>query len=140
MSMLSEFREFAVRGNVVDLAVGVIMGAAFGKIVTSLVNDVVMPPIGLAVGGVDFSALQITLREANGATPAVAIRYGNFLQTSFDFLLVALAVFAMVKGINRLRRPAPAPAPPPAEPPKQEVLLAEIRDELRTIARSGSSR
>jgi large conductance mechanosensitive channel len=138
MSILSEFREFAVRGNVVDLAVGVIMGGAFGKIVSSLVNDVVMPPIGLAVGGMDFTSLVLTLREAEGGKPAVAIRYGNFLQTSFDFLLVALSVFALVKLVNRLHRPAPTPAP--AEPPKQEVLLAEIRDELRTMARSGTSR
>jgi large conductance mechanosensitive channel len=132
MGIISEFREFAARGNVVDLAVGVIMGGAFGKIVTSLVSDIVMPPIGLAVGGVDFSALQVTLKAAEGKTPAVAIRYGNFLQTAFDFLLVAAAVFTLVQVINRLRRPPPAPAVP--EPTKQELLLAEIRDALKAMA------
>jgi large conductance mechanosensitive channel len=139
MGIMSEFREFAMRGNVVDLAVGVIMGGAFGKIVTSLVNDVVMPPIGLAVGGVDFSSLVITLKPAEGNAPAVVIRYGNFLQTSFDFLLVAAAVFALVQVINRLKRPAPAPAAP-AEPPKQEVLLTEIRDALQAMAQGASPR
>src|SRR5512141_3152728 len=100
MSIIKEFREFAVKGNVVDMAVGVIIGGAFGKIVTSVVNDIVMPPIGLAVGGVNFSALQLTLKEAEGTAPAVALRYGNFLQTVFDFLIVATAIFVMVKLIN----------------------------------------
>jgi large conductance mechanosensitive channel len=139
MGILKEFREFAVKGNVVDLAVGVIIGAAFGKIVTSLVTDVVMPPIGVAVGGVDFSSLQIVLKEAHDKVPAVAIRYGVFLQTVFDFLIVATAVFLMVKLINALKREdAKIPATPP-EPPKQEVLLTEIRDALRDMARPGSS-
>jgi large conductance mechanosensitive channel len=140
MSILTEFKEFAVKGNVVDLAVGVIIGAAFGKIVTSLVTDIVMPPIGLAVGGVDFTALSVILKEAEGKTPAVAIRYGNFLQTVFDFLIVAVSIFLMVKAINRLKREEPKPAPSPAEPPKQELLLAEIRDAVKDLARTEAAR
>jgi large conductance mechanosensitive channel len=140
MSILTEFKEFAVKGNVVDLAVGVIIGAAFGKIVTSLVTDVIMPPIGLAVGGVNFSALQFTLKEAEGAAPAVAIKYGNFLQTIFDFLIVAVSIFLMVKLINRLKREEPKPAPPPAAPPKEEVLLTEIRDAIRDLGRTEAAR
>jgi len=140
MSLLTEFREFAVKGNVVDLAVGVIIGAAFGKIVTSLVTDVIMPPIGLAVGGVNFTSLMLTLKEAEGGKPAVAIHYGNFLQSVFDFLIVAVSVFAMVKAINRLKRETPKAAPPPAEPPKQEVLLAEIRDAVKDLARTETAR
>lgn len=131
MSILKEFREFAVRGNVVDMAVGIIIGAAFGKIVASLVEDVVMPPVGVLIGGVDFTDLAITLKEASGDAPAVMLKYGNFLQTSFNFLIVALAVFALVKVINTLRRqeeqnPAASPAPP-----REEVLLEEIRDLLK---------
>ncbi len=140
MSILTEFKEFAVKGNVVDLAVGVIIGAAFGKIVTSLVTDVIMPPIGLAVGGVNFTSLVFTLKEAEGATPAVAIRYGTFLQAVFDFMIVAISIFLMVKGINRLKREEPKPPAPPAEPPKQELLLTEIRDALRELARAGAAR
>jgi large conductance mechanosensitive channel len=134
MSLAKEFREFAVKGNVVDMAVGVIIGGAFGKIVTSLVNDVIMPPVGLAVGGVNFTQLQVTLKEAEGAAPAVALKYGVFLQTIFDFFIVAAAIFAAVKLINRLKRAeeAKAPAAPPA-PPKEEVLLTEIRDALRDL-------
>lgn len=135
MSILKEFREFAVKGNVIDLAVGVIIGAAFGKIVSSLVADVVTPPLGLLVGGVNFSSLVITLKEAEGAAPAVVIKYGVFLQATFDFLIVAIAVFSMVKVINSLKRKEEAkeaaPAPPP-EPPRQELLLAEIRDLLKS--------
>jgi large conductance mechanosensitive channel len=140
MSILTEFKEFAVKGNVVDMAVGVIIGAAFGKIVTSLVTDVIMPPIGLAVGGVNFTSLQVTLKDADGPTPAVALHYGVFLQTIFDFIIVAVSIFLMVKLINRLKREAPKPPPPPAEPPKQEVLLTEIRDALKEMARSGPAR
>jgi large conductance mechanosensitive channel len=135
MSLLKEFREFAVKGNVIDLAVGVIIGAAFGKIVSSLVADVVTPPLGLLVGGVNFSSLVITLKEAEGAAPAVVIKYGVFLQATFDFLIVAIAVFSMVKVINSLKRKErakeEAPAAPP-EPPRQELLLAEIRDLLKS--------
>ena len=129
MSFASEFKAFAVRGNVVDLAVGVIIGAAFGKIVSSFVADVVMPPIGLAVGGVDFSKLQIVLQESTDPSKVVAVRYGLFLQATFDFIIVALVIFTAVRVINRLRaeQPPEAPAPPPA----QELLLAEIRDLLR---------
>jgi large conductance mechanosensitive channel len=132
MSILKEFKEFAVKGNVVDMAVGVIIGAAFGKIVSSLVADVVTPPIGLLVGGVDFAKLQYVLREAADDKAAVVVKYGVFLQMTFDFLIVALAVFAMVKLINRLKRKeeaAPPPAPP--EPTAEEKLLTEIRDLLK---------
>lgn len=107
MSMLSEFKAFAMRGNVVDLAVGVIIGAAFGKIVTSLVSDVVMPPIGLLLNNVDFSKLVITIRAATEETPAVTIRYGLFLNTVIDFLIVAFAIFMVIKQMNRLQKPAP---------------------------------
>jgi len=130
MSIVKEFKEFAVKGNVVDLAVGVIIGAAFGKVVTSFVADVIMPPIGLALGGVNFTSLQITLKEAFEKQPAVALRYGSFLQTAFDFLIVAVAIFMMVKLINRLKRQEAA-APTPAAPTKDQVLLEEIRDALR---------
>lgn len=134
MSIINEFKEFAVKGNVVDMAVGIIIGAAFGKIVTSIVGDVIMPPIGLLIGGVDFSDLAIVLKEATADTPAVTISYGRFIQTIIDFTIVAFAIFMVVKGINRLKRKeeaAPEPAPAPAEPTKEEVLLTEIRDLLR---------
>jgi large conductance mechanosensitive channel len=131
MSIAKEFREFAVRGNVVDMAVGIIIGGAFGKIVSSLVADVLMPPIGLLVGGADFSALGLTLREASGDVPAVMLSYGKFLTALIDFVLIAWAVFLLVKGINALKRQeASAPAPPPA-PPEDVRLLTEIRDLLR---------
>jgi large conductance mechanosensitive channel len=131
MGMLQEFREFAVRGNVVDMAVGVIMGAAFGKITSSLVNDVMMPPLGMMLGGVDFSDKSVVLRAAEGTDPGVMVKYGIFVNTLIDFAIVALAVFLLVKGINSLRRQqAAAPAAPPAPTPT-EVLLTEIRDTLR---------
>jgi large conductance mechanosensitive channel len=139
LSILKEFREFAVKGNVVDMAVGVVVGGAFGKIVTSLVNDLVMPPIGLAVGGVNFSALQITLKEAEGSAPAVALKYGSFLQTIFDFLIVAGAIFLAVKLINRLRREEKAPVATPALS-KEEVLLGEIRDAVRELSKGSGTR
>ena len=138
--MFKEFRKFILRGNVVDLAVGVIIGGAFGKIVTSLVTDVIMPPIGLAVGGVNFTALMFTLKEGEEGKPPVAIHYGNFLQAVFDFLIVAISIFLMVKAINRLKREEPKPPAPPAEAPKQEVLLAEIRDAVRDLARAQAPR
>ncbi len=131
MSVIKEFREFAVKGNVVDMAVGIIIGAAFGKIVSSVVADVVMPVIGLFVGGVNFSHLAVTLKEGVDTTPPVLLKYGVFLQTVFDFVIVAVAVFMLVKGINRLRRKEEAKPAPPTEPPKQELLLAEIRDLLK---------
>ena len=124
MSMLQEFKSFAMKGNVVDLAVGVIIGAAFGKIVASLVEDVIMPVLGTLIGGINFSGLAVTVGSAT-------IKYGKFLQTCLDFLIIAWAIFVAVKLINRLRREEPAPAAP-AEPPRQEVLLAEIRDLLKT--------
>jgi large conductance mechanosensitive channel len=129
MGMLKEFKEFAMRGNVIDLAVGVIIGAAFGKITSSLVNDVIMPPIGLLVGGMDFSNLAITLREKTDQAAAVQVKYGAFLNTLIDFLIIAFAIFLFVKGINSLQRKKEE-APPPA-PPEEVVLLTQIRDELR---------
>ena len=134
MGVLAEFREFAVRGNVVDLAVGVIIGASFGKIVTSLVDNVIMPPVGLLLGRVDFSKLEWVLRPENPATEAVekvAIGYGAFINTLLQFLIVAFVVFLVVKGINRLRREQAAAPEAPAAPTPTEALLAEIRDELK---------
>jgi large conductance mechanosensitive channel len=131
MSVLQEFKEFAMKGNVVDLAVGVIIGGAFGKIVTSFVGDVVMPLIGLLAGGVDFTKLGITLKEAvDDKTPAVMLNYGNFIQTVFDFTIVAFAIFMAIKMINKMKKEKPAPEAPPA-PTKEEVLLTEIRDLLK---------
>ncbi|HTP96707.1 MAG TPA: large-conductance mechanosensitive channel protein MscL [Burkholderiales bacterium] len=130
MNWLSEFKQFAVKGNVVDMAVGVIIGGAFGKIVSSLVGDVVMPPVGLLIGGVDFKSLAITLKAAEGKTPAVMLNYGTFIQTVVDFTLVAFVIFLAIKAINALRRQEEA-VPPAPEPTKQEVLLTEIRDALR---------
>lgn len=125
MSIAKEFREFAVKGNVMDLAVGVIIGAAFGKIVSSLVEDVVMPVIGSLMGGLDFSVLAIKIGSAT-------LKYGKFLQTCLDFLIIAWAIFLIVKLINRLKREEATPEPAPAAPPRQEVLLEEIRDLLKT--------
>jgi len=131
MGMMKEFKEFAVKGNVVDMAVGIIIGAAFGKIVSSFVADVIMPPIGVLLGGVDFTGLAITLKEAAGEVPAVVIGYGKFIQTMVDFTIVAFAIFIAVKAINSLKRKEEeAPAAPPA-PPAEEVLLTEIRDLLK---------
>jgi large conductance mechanosensitive channel len=134
MGMLQEFRDFAVRGNVVDMAVGVIIGAAFGKITTSLVNDVMMPPLGMMLGGVDFSDKAVVLRAAEGTDPGVMVKYGVFVNALIDFAIVAAAVFLLVKAINSMRKEqAAAPAPPPA-PTREEVLLTEIRDALRARA------
>ncbi len=129
MSMMKEFREFAMRGNVVDLAVGIIIGAAFGKIVSSLVNDVLMPPIGILIGGVDFSSLSLTLKSAAEGVPATVIRYGVFINTIIDFVIVAFAIFLLIRAINTFKKKEEAA---PAPPPRQEVLLAEIRDLLRS--------
>ncbi len=132
MSMMKEFKDFAMRGNVVDMAVGIIIGGAFGKIVSSLVNDVIMPPIGLLLGGVDFSNLLFTLQEAAGDVPAVTLKYGVFVNTVIDFVIVAFAIFMVIRGMNKMKKKQEeAPAAPPA-PPKQEVLLGEIRDLLKS--------
>ncbi|MBD0678360.1 large-conductance mechanosensitive channel protein MscL [Pseudomonas sp. PSB11] len=131
MGVLSEFKAFAIKGNVVDLAVGIIIGAAFGKIVSSFVGDVIMPPIGLLIGGVDFSDLAITLKAASGDIPAVLLSYGKFIQSLIDFIIVAFAIFMAVKVINRMKREeAVAPTLPPV-PTKEEELLGEIRDLLK---------
>jgi len=139
MGMLKEFKEFAMRGNVIDLAVGVVIGGAFGKIVASLVADVIMPPIGLLVGGVNFTDLKLEMKPAeviDGVEKAaVTLNYGNFLQVTFDFIIVAFAIFMFIKLINNLNRKkeeAPAAPAPPPEPTKEEVLLTEIRDLLKT--------
>jgi large conductance mechanosensitive channel len=130
MSWISEFKDFAMRGNVVDMAVGIVIGGAFGKIVSSFVGDVLMPPLGLLLGGVDFSDLSLTMKEAVGSAPAVVLGYGKFVQTVVDFTIVAFAIFLLVKAMNTLKKKEEAaPAPPPA--PSQEVLLAEIRDLLK---------
>jgi large conductance mechanosensitive channel len=132
MKIVGEFKEFAMKGNVVDLAVGVIIGAAFGKIVSSFVSDVVTPPLGLLIGGVDFTNLAIVLKDKVGEAPAVVLSYGKFLQASFDFLIVAWVIFMVVKAINSMKKKeAAAPPAVPAEPPAQEKLLAEIRDLLK---------
>ena len=129
MALGAEFKEFAMKGNVVDLAVGVIIGAAFGKIVSSLVGDIFMPTFGKMIGGVNFSDFAINLgKDPTGKD--VLIKYGAFLQTTFDFLIIALVLFMVIKGINRLKRPAPAAPAEPAPPPKSEILLEEIRDLL----------
>lgn len=134
MKILSEFKAFAMRGNVVDMAVGIIIGAAFGKIVSSMVNDIIMPPLGLLIGGMNFTDLKLTMRAAVGDNPAVTLNYGNFLQVVFDFLIVAFAIYLMVKAMNaasRKKEEAPATPPPPPAPPREEVLLTEIRDLLK---------
>ena len=146
MGLLQEFKTFALKGNVIDMAVGVIIGGAFGKIVTSLVNDIIMPPIGVFMGGVDFKDLSVVIQEGVAATetapeiPEVLWKYGSFIQVCIDFLIVAISVFVMIKVVNKLMSmrkkeeeaaaAAPAPAPEP-EPTKEELLLTEIRDLLK---------
>ena len=129
--MLKEFKEFAMKGNVVDLAVGVIIGAAFGKIVASLVGDVIMPGLGVILGQVNFSDLAFELVPAEGAKPAVVIAYGKFIQTIVDFVIVAFAIFMAVKGMNKLKKAEAAAPAAPAAPTKTEELLSEIRDALK---------
>ncbi|MFD0965616.1 large-conductance mechanosensitive channel protein MscL [Seminibacterium arietis] len=133
MSFIQEFKQFAMRGNVVDMAVGVIIGGAFGKIVSSLVGDVVMPVLGILTGGVDFKDLHIVLKDAVGDIPAVTLNYGAFIQNVFDFIIIAFAIFLMIKALNKLKKPAeePTPEPAPIEPSNEEKLLAEIRDLLK---------
>lgn len=130
MGIIKEFQEFAVKGNMIDMAVGIIMGGAFGTIVNSLVNDIIMPPIGLAIGGIDFSKLALVLKPAEGDVAAVAINYGKFINAGISFLIVAWALFMLIKGMNQLKKKQEAaPAAPPA-PTKDQVLLTEIRDLL----------
>jgi large conductance mechanosensitive channel len=129
MGMIQEFKDFALRGNVVDMAVGVVIGGAFGKIVSSFTNDVLMPPIGVLTGGVDFSNLALTLKQPVGEVAGVAISYGKFINVVIDFGIVAFAIFLLVKAMNRAM-PKPPPAAPPG-PSREEVLLTEIRDALR---------
>ena len=140
--MLKEFKDFAMRGNVIDLAVGIIIGAAFGKIVTSFVNDVIMPPIGLLLGNVDFSDLFVNLSGTSYASVAEAeaagapiIKYGLFINTIIDFIIVAFAIFLVIRAMNKLKRKQEAAPPPPPAPTTEEKLLAEIRDLLKAQGR-----
>jgi large conductance mechanosensitive channel len=128
MSMLQEFKAFAMRGNVVDMAVGIVIGAAFGKIVSAFVDGVITPPLGILIGGVDFSDLKLVLKEAEGTAAAVTLNYGAFIQTVFDFTIMAFALFLLIKGMNKLKKAEEAA---PAAPPRNEVLLEEIRDLLK---------
>jgi large conductance mechanosensitive channel len=131
MSMMKEFKTFAMRGNVMDMAIGIIIGGAFGKIVASFVKDVLMPPLGLLLGNVNFADLAITLKEAAGETAAITLNYGAFVQTVVDFVIIAFAIFMMVKAMNSMKKKEEeAPAAPPA-PTKEETLLTEIRDLLK---------
>jgi large conductance mechanosensitive channel len=134
MSMIQEFKAFAVRGNVADMAVGIIIGAAFGKIVSSLVSGVVMPPIGVLLGGVDFSDLALVIKEAAGDAPAVVISYGAFIQTVIDFTIIAFVIFLLIKGMNTLKKKEEEAPKAPAAPSAEELLLAEIRDLLKSKA------
>jgi len=130
MGLASEFKEFAMKGNVIDLAVGVVIGAAFGKIVSSLVGDLIMPPLGLAIGRVNFAELAVRIGSDPAGKP-VLWRYGAFIQTVFEFVLIALALFILIKGINQLKRPPlPSPTAPPPPPSRTEQLLEQIRDQL----------
>jgi large conductance mechanosensitive channel len=132
MKIVSEFKAFAMKGNVVDMAVGIIIGAAFGKIVSSIVNDIIMPPLGLLIGGVNFTDLKFIMKVAVDNKPAVTLNYGNFLQVVFDFIIVAFAVFMVIKAMNaaKKKQDAAVPAAPPS-PTKEEILLTEIRDLLK---------
>ncbi|MFN8240134.1 MAG: large-conductance mechanosensitive channel protein MscL [Bacteroidales bacterium] len=134
MKLLDEFKAFAMKGNVVDMAVGIIIGAAFGKIVSSMVNDIIMPPLGLLIGGVNFTDLKVIMKAATETHPAVTWNYGNFIQVIFDFAIVAFAVFLVIKAMNAAKKKeeaAPAAPPAPPAPTKEEVLLTEIRDLLK---------
>ena len=131
MGFISEFKEFAVKGNVIDMAVGVVIGGAFGKIVTSLVGDVIMPIVGVLTGGVNFTDYKLTLKEAVGEVPAVTINYGVFIQTIVDFTIIAFCIFVAIKAINKLKREKPAEPETPAEPSEDILLLREIRDSLK---------
>lgn len=129
--MLKEFKQFAMRGNVIDLAVGIIIGGAFGKIVSSVVSDIIMPPIGVLLGGVDFSKLSITIKEAAEGTEAVVIRYGAFINTVIDFLIIAFAIFMLIKGMNSFKKKEEEKPAAPPKPSEEVVLLTQIRDLLK---------
>ena len=131
MSMMSEFRDFAMRGNVVDMAVGIVIGAAFGKIVSSFVSDVLMPPLGILLGGVDFTELAVTLKAAVGEVPAVTLNYGTFIQTLVDFIIIAFAIFMVIKAMNSLKKKKEEAPPAPPKQSAEEILLTEIRDLLK---------
>ena len=134
MGLIKEFKEFSVKGNMMDMAVGIIIGAAFGKVVTSLVTDVLMPPLGVVVGGVDFTGLAITLKQAAGSAPAVTLNYGKFIQALIDFTIIAFAMFIAIKAINQLKRKEEAAPSVPVKPSNEGVLLTEIRDLLKRQA------
>ena len=131
--IIDEFKSFAIKGNMIDMAVGIIIGSAFGKIISSFVSDVIMPPLGVLIGGVDFTSLKIIIKKAVGDVPAVTLNYGSFIQVFVDFMIIAWVIFMFVKGLNSLKRKEKAIAPPPAppSPSKEELLLTEIRDLLR---------
>ncbi|MBE0646001.1 MAG: large-conductance mechanosensitive channel protein MscL [Bacteroidetes bacterium] len=129
--MMKEFKDFAMRGNVIDMAVGIVIGAAFGAIVSSFVANVVTPPLGVLLGGVDFTSMNIVMKEAVGETPAVTLDYGIFLQKVFDFIIVAFAIFMVIKGMNSMKKKKEEAPAAPAPPPAEEVLLTEIRDLLK---------
>ena len=131
MKIIQEFKQFIMRGNVIDIAVGIIIGIAFGKIVSSFVADVIMPPIGILLGGLDFSNLAIILKEGSEGVEPVLLKYGVFINTVIDFLIIGFVIFIIVKAINSLKKKEEEKSAPPAEPTKSEILLAEIRDELR---------
>lgn len=131
IGFVKEFKEFAMRGNVMDMAVGIIIGGAFGKIISSFVSDVIMPPIGLLLGNVDFKELMFTLKPATETAATVAIRYGLFINTIIDFVIIAIAIFLAIKGINRMKKKEEAKPAEPPKPTKQEKLLVEIRDLLK---------
>jgi large conductance mechanosensitive channel len=132
MKMLDEFKTFAMKGNVLDMAVGIIIGGAFGKIISSVVGDIIMPPIGLLLGGVNFTDLKIVLKAATDTLPAVTMNYGNFIQVTIDFLIIAFVIFMLIKAMNAAKKKeAAAPPPAPPAPSKEEMLLTEIRDLLK---------
>jgi len=131
MKIIQEFKSFAMKGNVVDMAVGIIIGAAFGKIVSSMVNDIIMPPLGLLIGGVNFTDLKFVMKAATETSPAVTLNYGNFLQVIFDFIIVAFAVFMVIKAMNTAKHKQEVATTAPPAPSKEEMLLTEIRDILK---------
>ncbi len=132
MGMMKEFKEFAMRGNVMDMAIGIIIGAAFGKIISSFVNDVIMPPIGMLLGNMDFSKLTIVLKEGAEGVEPILIKYGIFVNTIIDFIIIALVIFFVIKAMNRMKRKEEEKPAEPPKPPAEEVLLTEIRDLLKT--------